>query len=65
MRKTRKQREVAHMTDSMMKALDTPEGEEVLRQMVDKEVAVPEGLAKLLVLSGEYEPRETTRGDQP
>jgi hypothetical protein len=53
----RKQREVKHMTEVSMKVLDTPEGEEILRQMIDKEIAIPDGLVKLLLLSGEYQER--------
>lgn len=52
--------ELDRMTDACMAAMNTPEGEEILRQMTDKEIIVPEGIAQLLILSGEYERREDT-----
>jgi hypothetical protein len=61
-RDTRREREAAQMTASSMKAMNTPEGEEILRQMVDKEIAISDGIVKLLLLSGDYEPREDTEG---
>ena len=47
--------EFDRLVDAQMRALDTPEGDQVLRDMEAKRIPIPEGLAKLAVLSGEYE----------
>lgn len=43
------------LTDATMRALDRPEGEAILDRMASKELAIPDGLAQLAVLSGDYE----------
>jgi hypothetical protein len=60
----RKIREVRRMTDASMKALDMPGGEEILQQMLDKELSITEGITKLLLLSGDYVPREDAPPEQ-
>jgi hypothetical protein len=40
-----------------MKALNSEAGEQVLAEMVDKKISIPDGLAKLAVLSGQYDYR--------
>jgi hypothetical protein len=50
--------EVLAMSDASMKALDTPEGEKVLQAMLDGTMPIPYGIARLLVISGDYEYRD-------
>lgn len=47
--------EVQAMADASWKALDQPGGEEILERMMSGSMTIPDGLAALLVLSGEYE----------
>jgi hypothetical protein len=55
---TNREREVKAMADASMRALDTPEGEAILNDMLAGTVDIAEGMACLLVLSGEYEFRD-------
>jgi hypothetical protein len=49
--------EFDRLVDATMKALNSEAGEQVLAEMVDKKISIPDGLAKLAVLSGQYDYR--------
>lgn len=50
--------DVREMADASMRALDMPGGEEILERMLSGQMSPPDGLAALLILSGEYERRD-------
>lgn len=56
-KRRRLSKSVERMTDASMKALDTPEGGQILQDMIDKKISIEDGIAKLLVMSGEYDYR--------
>jgi hypothetical protein len=47
--------EAQALADATWRALDLPGGEEILERMCDGRMSVPDGLAALAILSGEYE----------
>jgi hypothetical protein len=52
-----RRRELDTMVTASLRAMDMPGGAEILERMVDGQLDPAEGIAALLVLSGEYERR--------
>ena len=49
--------ELQMMSDASFRALNEPGGMEILERMMAGQLSIPDGLAALLVLSGDYERR--------